>query len=67
MNKDSRPAYIETDDPDEVTLYARDVGKTGSARMETFSSKRGVRRVGDEFLCAGRHYIIERIDDKGAK
>jgi hypothetical protein len=58
-----KPNYIDTDDPDEITLYARDVRKTGSIRLETFSSKRGPMqyRVGDEFLCSGRHYIIEKI------
>ena len=59
----TKPNYIETDDPDEITLYARDVRKTGSKRLELFSSKRGAGqyRVGDEFLCDGRHYIIEKI------
>ena len=59
----NKPNYVETEDPDEITLYARDVNKTGSRRLEMFSSKAGPspRNVGDEFVCAGRRYIVERI------
>jgi hypothetical protein len=56
----TKPNYVETDGLDELTLHARDVRKTGSKCLELFSSKRGPQqyRVGDEFLCDGRHYIV---------
>ncbi len=63
----TKPNYVETVDPDEVTLHVRDVKKTGSKRLELFSTRKGHPplgyRVGDEFLHGGRHYIIEKITE----
>ena len=57
--KKIKPNYVETIDPDEITLHAR--GKTGSKRLERFSSKQRLYRVGDNFMFAGRMYLIEMI------
>lgn len=58
-----KPNYIDNNQANEITLHARDVRKTGSKRFELFSSRRSPKqyRVGDEFMCSGRHYIIEKI------
>ena len=61
--KMTRPNYFEIDDPNEVTLYARDVGRTGSKKLHRFSAKIGEYRVGDELESGGRKYIVERIEE----
>ncbi len=61
--KMTRPNYFENDDPTEITLYARDLGKTGSKQLHQFSAKIGTYRVGDEFENGGRRYIVERIEE----
>lgn len=63
MQKIPLATFVEIDDPDEITLYARDIGKTGSKRLETFASRKGPlqHRVGDEIMNGGRHYLIELI------
>lgn len=61
MQKIPLANFVEIDDPSEVTLHARDVARTGSKRLELFASKVGMYKVGDEFMSAGRHYLIEQI------
>jgi uncharacterized protein (UPF0128 family) len=56
-----KPNYIDTINPNEVKVYARDLGKTGGKQLYQFSADRGVNRVGDEFMFNGRRYMIDKI------
>ena len=62
--KPIKPNYVDVINPDEVTLYARECGKTGSKLLHRFSSntRNWTHRVGDNFMCGGTMYLIERIE-----
>lgn len=63
----TKPNFVETDNPNEVKIYARNLEKTGSKQLHTFSMKRGLLVVGDVFQFAGKPYKVERINPAGTR
>ena len=58
----TKPNFVDVDNPNEVKIYARNLEKTGSKQLHTFSMKRGLLAVGDVFQSAGQLYKVERIN-----